>query len=135
MAAESFLVTIHGFRSTVFDAIDGLSGHIEVVEFQDGDDVILRKRPGRVAFGNITLKRGQLESAEFYRWWYAARSGKLERKTVSVAFLDKNGKPVLEWKFEAWPVSWAISAENSVRGGLIALESFTMAVESAEFVT
>ncbi len=135
MAAESFLITIDGFRATVFDALDGLSGHIEVVEFQDGDDVILRKRPGRVTFGNITLRRGQLDSAEFYRWWYAARAGKLERKTMTVAFLDKNRKPVLEWKADVWPVSWEIAAETGARGDLIALEQFTLAVESAELVT
>jgi type VI protein secretion system component Hcp len=41
------------------DFADG-SSYPGVVEYQDGNDLILRKRPGRVKYGDITLKRGML---------------------------------------------------------------------------
>jgi phage tail-like protein len=133
MPAERYQVKIEGFRSADFDEIEGLSGAIEVVAFQDGDDLVLRKRPGRVSFGDITLRRGRLDAVDFYRWWYAARSGKVERRGVDIAFLDGRGRALLQWHLEAWPVSWSVSARGA-EGKLVALESFTLAVEAAELV-
>ncbi len=133
MAVASFQVRIEGFSSAQFEAIEGLSGAIEVVEFQDGDDLVLRKRPGRVSFGDITLRRGELDAADFYRWWYAARGGKVERRSVEISFLDRRNRPLLRWKIEAWPVSWEISARGT-GSDTLALEAFTLAVETAEFI-
>lgn len=133
MAAESFRVKIEGFRNAEFAEIDGLSGAIEVVEFQDGDDLVERKRPGRVSFGNITLRRGKLEAKEFYRWWFAASVGKVKRRSVGIQFLDARNRVIMSWKLEAWPVSWNISAQGAKGGGLVALETFVLAVETLEF--
>lgn len=30
----------------------------QLTDFQDGDDMVLRKRPGRKTYSNVTLKRG-----------------------------------------------------------------------------
>lgn len=133
MSAERYQVSIEGFRTAVFDQIEGLSGAIEVVEFQDGDDLLLRKRPGRVSYGNITLRRGALDAADFYRWWYAASAGKVTRRSVDIAFLDGRNRALLRWKIDAWPVSWEIAAQSR-SSGLVALETFILAVESAEFI-
>lgn len=134
MSATSFRVKIAGIRSTTFDSIEGLSGRIELIEYSDGDDLVTRKRPGRVSFGDIILKRGELGADAFYRWWYAARSGKLQRRDVAVSFIDANRQVLLQWRFQAWPLAWEISASNARGSGMIALESCTLAVESAELV-
>ncbi len=133
MAAESYRVSIEGFRSATFDAIEGLSGAIEAVEYQDGDDLVLRKRPGRVRFGDLTLLRGQLDTADFYRWWYAASEGKFVQRRVQIEFLDARHRALLGWRMAAWPLSWTLSARRE-KGQLVALETFTLAVERAEFI-
>ena len=48
------------------EAFDDVSG---VIEYQDGDDIILRKRPGRVKYSNITLKPGYAgkKSYDYYK--------------------------------------------------------------------
>ncbi|MCB1219403.1 MAG: type VI secretion system tube protein Hcp [Planctomycetales bacterium] len=38
----------------------------DVIEYQDGNDLVLRKRPGRVRYGNVTLKRGLMNSPELW---------------------------------------------------------------------
>ncbi len=132
MSVTRYRVAIEGFNRVEFDEIEGLSGAIDVVEFQDGDDLVQRKRPGPVRFGDITLRRGQLDAADFYRWWYAARSGKLQRRRVTIDFIGARNRIFLRWRMDAWPVSWSISARAG-RDGLVALETFTLAVENAEF--
>ena len=132
MAAQSYRVRIQGFDRVEFDEIEGLSGSIESVEFQDGDDLVMRKRPGRVRFGDITLRRGRLDAANFYHWWYAARAGKLERRRVTIDFLGERNRILLRWRMDAWPLSWEISARGR-KGEMVALESITLAVENAEF--
>lgn len=46
----NFKVEIEGVAAGYFKGVDGLSTELEVVEFQDGDDLFLRKRPGRSKF-------------------------------------------------------------------------------------
>ena len=52
----NFTIEIEGVNAGHFKSVDGLSAEIEVIEYQDGDDLFLRKRPGRAKFGDITLK-------------------------------------------------------------------------------
>ena len=132
MAVVRYRIRIQGFTGVVFDEIEGLSGSIEMVEFQDGEDLVLRKRPGRVRFGDITLRRGLLDQSQFYTWWYAARAGKEARRGLGIEFLDERNRIVMRWRMQAWPVSWEISARGA-KGNFVALESFTLAVEDAEF--
>jgi hypothetical protein len=49
-----FSVEVAGVPITV-DSISGLGAEVEVIQFQDGDDLILRKRPGRTSYATITL--------------------------------------------------------------------------------
>lgn len=55
MGAYNFMVEISGVSAGYFKGVDGLSAEIEVIEYQDGDDIILRKRPGRT---KLTLRDG-----------------------------------------------------------------------------
>ena len=40
---------VPGATKGTFKGVDGLSTEIEVIEFQDGDDLFLRKRPPRTS--------------------------------------------------------------------------------------
>lgn len=42
-----------------FTEVDGLNlGETEIVEYADGNDLFVRKLPGRTKYGNVTLKKG-----------------------------------------------------------------------------
>ena len=41
----NFIIEIEGLTAGRFKAVDGLDSETEVIEYQDGDDLILRKRP------------------------------------------------------------------------------------------
>jgi phage tail-like protein len=46
----NFRVEIEGVTMAAFRNVEGLDSKTEVVEFQDGNDVVLRKRPGRTSY-------------------------------------------------------------------------------------
>ena len=69
-----------------------------VVEFQDGDDVFIRKRPGVARFGDVTLEKGYIVTDDLFAWWRAAFRTVCERRTLrlgSVATsLESDGNDV-----------------------------------------
>ncbi|HES58542.1 MAG TPA: hypothetical protein ENO21_03830, partial [Firmicutes bacterium] len=78
-----------------FSEVSGLSTEISPVEYRegqlldaddlrdeqtyntggDGNDIVLRKRPGRTKYADVTLKRGVLPDGLYEEWIYAAQSG------------------------------------------------------------
>ena len=69
----NFSIEISGVNAGYFQSVSGLGAEIEVVEFQDGDDLRLRKRPGRERFDDVTLKKGYIVTSDLQDWWSAAR--------------------------------------------------------------
>lgn len=82
---------ISGVDAGRFQAVSGLGDEIEVIEFQDGDDLVLRKRPGRVRFDDVTLKKGYIVTNDLRRWWQAASKGQFERRSISIILCDAAG--------------------------------------------
>ena len=76
---------------------------IEVVQFQDGDDLTLRKRPGRAQFDDATLTKGYVVSDALQNWWKAARAGQYDRKDMK----HNAGNRVRSWNlYGCWPRRW-----------------------------
>ncbi len=95
-------VTVAGFRN-----VEGLDSETEVVEYQDGDDMYLRKRPGRTKFSNIVLKRGYVATEELWEWRKKVMDGVVERKSGSVILCDDTNEAICRYNFfEAWPCKW-----------------------------
>ena len=80
----NFKVEIEGVTQGAFKNVEGLDSETEVVEYQDGEDIVLRKRPGRTKYSNLTLKRGYINTDELWNWRKAVIDGKVERKSGSV---------------------------------------------------
>src|SRR5512133_3611304 len=80
----NFKVEIEGVTQAAFRNVDGLDSETEIVEYQDGDDLILRKRPGRTKYSNIVLKRGFVNTDELWQWRKKVIEGKIERKSGSI---------------------------------------------------
>jgi len=53
-----FRVEIDGVDTGAFATVTGLSVEQEVIEYREGSENLVRKLPGRLKYGDITLKRG-----------------------------------------------------------------------------
>ena len=103
----NFHLEIEGLTAGTFRNVEGLDSETEIVEYQDGDDLTLRKRPGRTKYSNIVLKRGYVSSDELWQWRKKVMDGAVERKSGSVILCNDAGDPVMRYNFfEAWPCKW-----------------------------
>jgi phage tail-like protein len=98
---------LEGLTAGTFRNVEGLDSETEIIEYQDGDDLVLRKRPGRTKYSNIVLKRGYVASDELWTWRKKVMDGTVERKSGSVILCNDSGEPIMRYNFfEAWPVKW-----------------------------
>lgn len=120
-------VGIHGF----FTEVTGLSSENEVVEFRDGNDPnVVRKLPGVLRFGDVTLKRGVTADGSLWQWRHLVEVGNVAqaRATARIILLDR-GTPVARWTIaNAWPSK--ISAPDlNAKGNDVALETLVLSHE------
>jgi phage tail-like protein len=106
--SSKFRVEIEGVTVGAFRSVSGLESETEVIEYQDGNDLVVRKRPGRTRYSNVVLKRGMISgNGELWNWYRAVQSGRIERKSVSVIVDGDDGAEKLRYNmFEAWPCRW-----------------------------
>jgi len=126
----SFRVEIDGVDAGQFASVDGLSIEQEVIEYQNGDDPLVRKRPGRVKYGDITLKKGYIAGTVLNDWIEAARmgSGDYTRKNMSIVLLEQ-GAEVKRWNcFECFPKSWKVSSLDA-KGNDVMTEEIVIVIE------
>lgn len=128
----NFKVEIEGVTVGAFRNVEGLDSETEIVEFQDGDDLILRKRPGRTKYSNIVLKRGYINSDELWQWRKKVIDGKVERKSGSVILCADDGSEIVRYNFfEAWPSKWK-GFQVDGKGNDVMVEEVELAVEKIE---
>ena len=132
IGAYNFKVEIEGVTTGAFKAVDGLDSETEVIEYQDGEDLVLRKRPGRTKYSNIVLKRGYVNNDELWKWRKQVIEGKVERKSGSIILLDDAGQEVMRYNFfEAWPCKCKGFSLDG-RGSDVNVEEIERAVETME---
>ena len=99
-----FTVEITGVEVGQFSTVSGLEANIEVIEFQDGNDLFLRKRPGRTTFSNILMTTEGFNSKSFDTWWRNSRDGIYDRKDMSIIMRDSRGNEIRSWNvYGCWP--------------------------------
>lgn len=129
----NFRVEIEGITAGAFRNVEGLESETEVVEFQDGADIVLRKRPGRTKYANIVLKKGYVATADLWEWRRSVIEGHPERKSGSVVLLGDDGQEELaRYNFyEAWPAKWKGFSLDG-KGTDVNVEEIELAVEKIE---
>lgn len=128
----NFKVEIEGVTTAAFQEVSGLTADTTVVEYQDGDDIILRKRPGRTKYANLTFKRGYINTDELWMWYKKVIDGKVERKSGSVILCADDGTEVMRYNFfEAWPCKWKGFSLKG-KGDDVNVEEIELAVEKLE---
>lgn len=103
------------------------------IEYREGNEVpTVRKIPGLIKYGNITLKQGITDSLDLFNWRKLVEDGKMAdaRSNIAVVVLDEEGNPKARWEFaEAWPTKYDAPDLNAT-GNDIAVETLEIAHES-----
>lgn len=103
-----FQLDLGGKVAGYFTEVSGLGSENEVIEHKvisDGQQII-QKIPGRLKWGDITLKRGITSMMDIWDWRKLVEEGKVNdaRTNGSIIMLDQELTPVAQWDFEgAWP--------------------------------
>jgi phage tail-like protein len=104
-----FAIDVQGVIKGYFTEVSGLGSESEIAEqkvvSEKGVQVVL-KVPGRVKWGDITLKRGLTSNIDLWNWRKMVEDGnvKAARKNGSIIMFDQSLKPVAQWDFKnAWP--------------------------------
>lgn len=128
----NFLVEIDGLSIAGFSECSGLTSEVGVIEYREGGDHLVRKLPGLAKFGDITLKRGVINSHELQDWHRNILNGQPDRRNGSVVLLDEERTPVARWNFKnAFPRKWDGPVFKAT-GNDVAIESLTLSCEGLE---
>ncbi len=104
-----FMLDVQGTVQGYFTEVSGIGSETEVAEQkvvnEKGVQVVL-KVPGRLKWGDITLKRGLTSNLEIWNWRKMIEDGNVKgaRKNGSIIMYDQSLKPIAQWDFKnAWP--------------------------------
>lgn len=133
--AYNFLLEIQGIIGDTkviiggFKSVSGMDSETEVIEFKQGNDMVVRKKPGRTTYANIVLERGYTATDDLWQWRKNIEQGKIDRRAGSVIVLDQDGETEIgRYNFyEAWPCKWYVPDMDA--------DSSAMAIEKVEIAT
>jgi phage tail-like protein len=97
---------------------------------------VIRKIPGRLKWGDITLKRGISSDTAMWEWRKLVEQGDMERarKNGSIIMFDRSSNPIAKWNFEnAWP-SKITGASQKADSNEFGVEEVTLVTESVDRV-
>jgi phage tail-like protein len=135
----NFLLEIQGIINDTkvivggFKTVSGMDSQTEVIEFKQGNDTVVRKKPGRTTYSNIVLERGYTATDDLWQWRKNIEDGKIDRRSGSVIVLDQDGQTeVARYNFyEGWPCKWNVPDMNSDSSAM-AIEKIEIAIEKVE---
>ncbi|MFN7143399.1 MAG: phage tail protein [Myxococcota bacterium] len=137
--AYNFLLEVQGIINDNkiivggFKSMSGMDSETEIVEFKQGNDTVVRKKPGRTTYANIVLERGYTATDDLWQWRQNIENGKIDRRSGSIIILDQDGQTeVARYNFyEGWPCKWYVPDMNSDSSAM-AIEKIEIAVEKVE---
>jgi phage tail-like protein len=109
LVSFNFAIEISGVLTGFFTECAGLGSETEVTEHKvvgPGGKEVVRKIPGRLKWGDITLKRGITRNMDIWDWRKMIEDGNVSsaRKDGSIMMFDQEGSEVARWNFTAgWP--------------------------------
>lgn len=128
----NFKLDIGGKTQAHFTACSSLGIDVEAIKYREGgQSQVVHRLPGRVDYGEVTLRYGLTDSKELWRWFLGAVEGKVERRNVSIVLMDSTGgRPVVRWDLmDAWPSKWR-GAPLDALGNEVAIEQLTLVFET-----
>jgi phage tail-like protein len=119
-----------------FSDVSGLSTDIHVSEYRDGNEVEahVRKIPGAHKVADVTLKRGIVNSMEFWSWMTLTRTtGVLQKREVVITMRDEANNPVQKYRLRGVvPLKYTGPTLSGKGAGDVAMEEIVLSVEGFE---
>jgi phage tail-like protein len=140
LSGYQFYLELDGITEALFREASGLSSENQVIEsYQSTKDgkQILKKYPGPLKFGDISLKRGLTSELNLTKWRKDVEDGKVEqaRKNGSVVIYNQQNTEVARWNFvNGWP-SKLTGPSLTASANEIAIEEITIVHEGLERIT
>ncbi len=131
--ASRYLLEIDGITRAGFSECTIPDSSQDPIEYREGNEVFtVRKIPGLIKYGNLTLKWGITDdSMELYNWRKQVEECKMKecRRNVAVVLLDDEGSAKARWEFFlAWPTKYD-SPDLKADGNDVAVETLEIAHE------
>ena len=127
-----FLVEIDGIVQAGFSEASIPDTTQEPIEYREGNQTpTVRKLPGLIKYGNLTLKWGITDSLDLYEWRKMVEQGKTKdaRRNLAVILMDEEGNTASRWEFaEAWPSKYD-APDLDGKGNDIAVETLEIVHE------
>src|SRR5258707_8836833 len=104
-----FALEVSGKVSGYFTEISGVGSEHELVEHKIVNDKgidFVQKIPGRLKWGDITLKRGVTSQMDMWTWRKQVEDGDIvgARANGTITMLDQSLAPIAQWDFtNGWP--------------------------------
>jgi len=121
-----------------FSSVSGIGTEQNVAEYRNGNDRAFRVRkiPGLHKVTDVSLKRGIINSADFWEWIQQARTDSVGAfRDVTITLNDEAGRGVEGWKLiNCFPMKYTGPQLEGKGGGDVAIEELTLSAEGFEFV-
>lgn len=116
-----------------FKSMSGMTSETEVIEFKQGNDWVVRKKPGRTTFSNIVLERGFTATDDLWKWRKNIEDGIIDRRAGTITMLDQDLKTITAVYnfYEGWPCKWYVPELDSDQSAM-AIEKVELATEKIE---
>ena len=113
-----------------FSECSGLEMSMKVDDYMEGgNNGAVLKFPGRISWGNVTLKKGMGTSSTLWDWHYGFARGHGKRRDGVIALLNERHVPISIWYFRrGLPVKYGGPALNAAQNS-VAIESLEIAHE------
>ena len=137
----SYVVNLNGPRDPDkllggFSDVSGLSTEIHISEYRDGNEAEphVRKVPGSHKVGDVTLKRGVVDSSDLWDWITETETtGILAQRDVIITLRDEASNPVQSWKLRGVvPMKYTGPTLAGKGGGEVAMEELVLSAEAFE---
>jgi len=132
-----FLVEIDGIVQAGFKEVTIPDSSQDPIDYREGSDQpTMRKIPGLIKYGNITLKWGMTDSMDLYNWRKQVEDGKTDdyRRNMAIILMNEQAEQVGRWQFsDAWPSKYDAPDLNAA-GSEIAIESIEIVHEGMKRV-
>ncbi len=119
-----------------FSDVSGLSTEITMAEYRNGNEKTnhVRKVPGIHKVGDVTLKRGIVNSTDLWSWINDTRTtGVNAKRTVVITLRDEAGGSVQKWTLTGVaPMKYTGPTLAAKGGGDVAMEELVLSGESLE---
>ena len=119
-------------KGVAFQEVSGMDEENQIIEYRKSNrsEFSVKKMPGIVKYGNITMKRGVfVNDNTFWNWQKEISMNTIKRRTVLIKLLDESGKTTMQWQLNnAWPTKITSTALKSDRNE-VAVDALEMAYE------